>query len=174
VCAKARCNSSFAPWRAAWYNSQIPKRDLRWLALLANTTPLHPVVSKGRPANMMNPNMSGIRPQIILLRDGTDTSQGKGQLISNINACQAVAEAVRTTLGPRGMDKLIVSEGGKVRSPALEMKFHIISCMRALPLAADAGVAAALRWSAGACIFKRGLLFALACAHWLNTCSILW
>jgi T-complex protein 1 subunit eta len=27
--------------------------------------------------------------------------------VSNINACQAVAEAVRTTLGPRGMDKLI-------------------------------------------------------------------
>lgn len=67
---------------------------------------------------MMNPNMAGIRPQIILLRDGTDTSQGKGQLISNINACQAVAEAVRTTLGPRGMDKLIVSEQGKVRSHA--------------------------------------------------------
>jgi T-complex protein 1 subunit eta len=39
--------------------------------------------------------------------------QGKGQLISNINACQAVAEAVRTTLGPRGMDKLI-HDGTKV------------------------------------------------------------
>jgi len=42
-------------------------------------------------------------------------SQGKGQLISNINACQAVAEAVRTTLGPRGMDKLI-HDGTKVRA----------------------------------------------------------
>lgn len=41
--------------------------------------------------------------------------QGKGQLISNINACQAVAEAVRTTLGPRGMDKLI-HDGTKVRA----------------------------------------------------------
>lgn len=49
----------------------------------------------------------GMQPSIILLREGTDTSQGKGQLISNINACQAVAEVVRTTLGPRGMDKLI-------------------------------------------------------------------
>merc|ERR1711988_1282512 len=47
------------------------------------------------------------RPPIILLRGGTDTSQGKGQLISNINACQAVGEVVRTTLGPRGMDKLV-------------------------------------------------------------------
>jgi hypothetical protein len=62
----------------------------------------------------MNPQFNGMRPQIILLRDGTDTSQGKGQLISNINACQAVVEAVRTTLGPRGMDKLVVAEGGKV------------------------------------------------------------
>lgn len=42
------------------------------------------------------------------MKEGVDQSQGKPQLISNINACLAVAEAVRTTLGPRGMDKLIV------------------------------------------------------------------
>lgn len=29
------------------------------------------------------------RPGIILLREGTDSSQGKAQLVSNINACQA-------------------------------------------------------------------------------------
>ena len=51
------------------------------------------------------------RPQIILLRDGTDTSQGKGQLISNINACCAVADVIRSTLGPCGMDKLIHDKG---------------------------------------------------------------
>mmetsp|Transcript_16459 Transcript_16459/g.51549 ORF Transcript_16459/g.51549 Transcript_16459/m.51549 type:complete len:583 (-) Transcript_16459:230-1978(-) len=56
---------------------------------------------------------SGVQPGIILLREGTDTSQGKAQLISNINACQAVADAVRTTLGPRGMDKLLF-DGKKV------------------------------------------------------------
>ena len=39
--------------------------------------------------------------------------QGKAQLISNINACQAIADAVRTTLGPRGMDKL-VADGRRV------------------------------------------------------------
>ncbi|XP_037074238.1 T-complex protein 1 subunit eta-like [Pollicipes pollicipes] len=54
-----------------------------------------------------------MQPQIILLKEGTDTSQGKPQLISNINACCAVVDAVRTTLGPRGMDKLIVTENGK-------------------------------------------------------------
>ncbi|XP_054712524.1 T-complex protein 1 subunit eta-like [Uloborus diversus] len=50
---------------------------------------------------------------IILLKEGTENSQGKQQIISNINACQVVAEAVRTTLGPRGMDKLIVDSKGK-------------------------------------------------------------
>jgi hypothetical protein len=29
-------------------------------------------------------------------------STGKGQLISNINACEAVTEILKTTLGPRG------------------------------------------------------------------------
>jgi T-complex protein 1 subunit eta len=55
-----------------------------------------------------------MQPQIILLREGTDTSQGKGQLLSNINACIAIADTIRTTLGPRGMDKLIVDSKGKV------------------------------------------------------------
>jgi T-complex protein 1 subunit eta len=48
-----------------------------------------------------------VRPNIVLLKDGTDTSQGKPQIISNINSCQAVVGIVKTTLGPRGMDKLI-------------------------------------------------------------------
>eukprot|EP00448_Togula_jolla_P007290 CAMPEP_0170600042 /NCGR_PEP_ID=MMETSP0224-20130122/17127_1 /TAXON_ID=285029 /ORGANISM="Togula jolla, Strain CCCM 725" /LENGTH=560 /DNA_ID=CAMNT_0010924749 /DNA_START=70 /DNA_END=1752 /DNA_ORIENTATION=- len=52
-----------------------------------------------------------MRPNIILLKDGTDTSQGKAQIISNINACQAVVDIVKTTLGPRGMDKLIENNG---------------------------------------------------------------
>ena len=50
------------------------------------------------------------QPQIILLKEGTDTSQGKAQLVSNINACLAVTDTIRTTLGPRGMDKLIVGQ----------------------------------------------------------------
>lgn len=55
--------------------------------------------------------MSGpmIHPPIILLKEGTDTSQGTAQLISNIDACCAVADVVKSTLGPRGRDKLIHS-----------------------------------------------------------------
>ena len=54
------------------------------------------------------------QPQIILLKEGTDTSQGKAQLLSNINAVTAVGDVVRTTLGPRGMDKLIHDDKGSV------------------------------------------------------------
>lgn len=54
-----------------------------------------------------------MQPMIIILKEGTDSSQGKGQVLSNINACQAIGEAIRTTLGPRGMDKLIVDGRGK-------------------------------------------------------------
>lgn len=51
-----------------------------------------------------------LKPNIVILKDGTDESQGKGQIISNINACQSVVDVIRTTLGPRGMDKLIHNE----------------------------------------------------------------
>ncbi|GAA97480.1 uncharacterized protein L969DRAFT_83781 [Mixia osmundae IAM 14324] len=53
------------------------------------------------------------QPTVIVLREGTDTSQGTPQLLSNINACIAVANTVATTLGPRGMDKLIVDARGQ-------------------------------------------------------------
>ncbi|CDJ64536.1 TCP-1/cpn60 family chaperonin, putative [Eimeria necatrix] len=49
---------------------------------------------------------------IILLKEGADTSQGRSQIISNINACQVIVDIVRSTLGPRGMDKLIEGEHG--------------------------------------------------------------
>jgi len=53
-----------------------------------------------------------MQPQIVLLKEGTETAQGKQQVVSNINACQAISDAVRTTLGPRGMDKLMVDARG--------------------------------------------------------------
>ena len=52
-----------------------------------------------------------LTPNILLFKEGTDDSQGKPQMISNINACGALVDIVRTTLGPRGMDKLIHSTG---------------------------------------------------------------
>lgn len=44
---------------------------------------------------------------------GTDTSQGKGQIVSNINACIAVQSTIKSTLGPYGGDLLMVDENGR-------------------------------------------------------------
>ncbi|GME97671.1 unnamed protein product [Ambrosiozyma monospora] len=51
----------------------------------------------------------GQTPTIVVLKEGTDTSQGRGQIISNINACVAIQDTLRTTLGPFGSDILIVN-----------------------------------------------------------------
>lgn len=55
------------------------------------------------------------QPTVVLLKEGTDTSQGKGQLLSNISACLMIADTLSSTLGPRGMDKLIVSDRGEAQ-----------------------------------------------------------
>lgn len=52
-------------------------------------------------------------PTIVVLKEGTDLSQGKGQIINNINACLAIQDTLKPTLGPFGSDILIVSSNGK-------------------------------------------------------------
>lgn len=52
-------------------------------------------------------------PTIVVLKEGTDASQGKGQIINNINACLAIQDTLKETLGPFGSDILIVSSNGK-------------------------------------------------------------
>lgn len=44
---------------------------------------------------------------------GTDASQGKGQILSNINACLAVQNTIKSTLGPYGGDLLLVDANGR-------------------------------------------------------------
>lgn len=58
-------------------------------------------------------NFGNQTPTIVVLKEGTDASQGRGQIISNINACIAVQEALKPTLGPLGSDILIVSSNEK-------------------------------------------------------------
>ncbi|KAF5019494.1 hypothetical protein F66182_8501 [Fusarium sp. NRRL 66182] len=58
-------------------------------------------------------SFGGQTPTIIVLKEGTDTSQGKGQIISNIDACLAVQSTLKSTLGPYGGDLLMVDENGK-------------------------------------------------------------
>src|SRR5659263_447759 len=51
---------------------------------------------------------------IIILREGTERTRGKEARRNNIMAAKAIADAVRTTLGPKGMDKMLVSGTGNV------------------------------------------------------------
>ncbi|KDE56108.1 thermosome subunit alpha [Methanoculleus sp. MH98A] len=51
---------------------------------------------------------------IIILRDNVERTRGFEAQRSNIMAAKAIAAAVRTTLGPRGMDKMLVSSSGDV------------------------------------------------------------
>ncbi|HKZ89426.1 MAG TPA: thermosome subunit beta [Thermoplasmata archaeon] len=52
--------------------------------------------------------------QILVLKEGTRRERGKGAQFNNIAAAKAVADAVRSTLGPRGMDKMLVDSLGDV------------------------------------------------------------
>jgi thermosome len=55
----------------------------------------------------------GNQPMIVLSEESQRTS-GKDAQSMNITAGTAVAEAVRTTLGPKGMDKMLVDNSGSV------------------------------------------------------------
>jgi thermosome len=60
-------------------------------------------------------NMAQIGGQpILILPEGTLRSKGKDAQKNNITAAIAVADAVRTTLGPKGMDKMLVDSLGDV------------------------------------------------------------
>lgn len=51
---------------------------------------------------------------VIFLSEGTKRTRGRDAQAINILVAKAVAEAVKTTLGPKGMDKMIVDELGDV------------------------------------------------------------
>jgi len=51
---------------------------------------------------------------IIILKDNVERNTGKEAQRSNIMAAKAIAGAVRTTLGPRGMDKMLVGGTGDI------------------------------------------------------------
>jgi thermosome len=56
---------------------------------------------------------SGTVP-VLVLKEGTGRTTGKEAQRNNIMAAKIVAETVKTTLGPRGMDKMLVSSLGDV------------------------------------------------------------
>ena len=51
---------------------------------------------------------------IFILKEGTQRTRGRTAQSNNIAAAKAVADAVRSTLGPKGMDKMLVDSIGDV------------------------------------------------------------
>ncbi len=51
---------------------------------------------------------------ILILKEGTTQEKGRGAQSNNIAAARAIADAVRSALGPRGMDKMLVDSMGDV------------------------------------------------------------
>ncbi len=51
---------------------------------------------------------------VIILKEGTSRSRGREARRNNFMAAQVVAEVLRTTLGPRGMDKMLIDSLGDI------------------------------------------------------------
>ena len=58
--------------------------------------------------------MMGGQTPILILKEGTTREKGRGAHQNNIAAAKAIADAIRSTLGPRGMDKMLVDSMGDV------------------------------------------------------------
>ena len=56
----------------------------------------------------------GAGQPVLILKEGTSRSRGRAAQRNNIAAAKIIAEMVRSTLGPRGMDKILVDSIGDV------------------------------------------------------------
>ncbi|MBQ03542.1 thermosome subunit [Candidatus Bathyarchaeota archaeon] len=54
------------------------------------------------------------RQPILILKEGTERSRGRDARKSNMTAAQVIAEVLKTTLGPRGMDKMLIDSLGDI------------------------------------------------------------
>ena len=52
--------------------------------------------------------------QVIVLKEDTDRQRGRDSRRSNMMAAQIIAEVLKTTLGPRGMDKMLIDSLGDI------------------------------------------------------------
>ncbi len=62
---------------------------------------------------MSSPQSAGGVP-VLVLKEGSSRSRGKEAQNNNIEAAKVVAEAVKSALGPKGMDKMLVDSFGDV------------------------------------------------------------
>jgi thermosome len=68
---------------------------------------------KGGYIDLSSPAQAGGVP-VLVLREGSNRSRGREAQHANITAAKIVAESVRSALGPKGMDKMLVDSFGDV------------------------------------------------------------
>src|SRR5512137_2896293 len=51
---------------------------------------------------------------VLILKEGTTRSRGKEAQRNNIQAARVIGEVLKTTLGPRGMDKMLIDNLGDI------------------------------------------------------------
>jgi len=61
---------------------------------------------------LSNSDMSG--QPILILREGTERSRGSEAMHANIMAAKIVSDAIKSSLGPKGMDKMLVDNFGDI------------------------------------------------------------
>src|SRR5438552_10889190 len=64
--------------------------------------------------NMATIQTTAGRMPVLILKEGTRENKGKDAQKNNIAAAKLISEIVRTSLGPRGMDKMLVDTLGDV------------------------------------------------------------
>ncbi|RLG70904.1 MAG: thermosome subunit, partial [Methanobacteriota archaeon] len=52
---------------------------------------------------------------VLILKEGAQRQTGRDAQRNNIQAGRVIAETVRTTLGPKGMDKMLISSTGDIK-----------------------------------------------------------
>jgi len=57
---------------------------------------------------------TGSGQPVLILKDGTTRSKGKEAQRNNITAAKVIGEVLKTTLGPRGMDKMLIDGLGDI------------------------------------------------------------
>ena len=58
--------------------------------------------------------MSAAGQPIIILKEGTERSRGRDARTTNIMAARIVSQAIKSSLCPKGMDKMLVNNFGDV------------------------------------------------------------
>jgi archaeal chaperonin len=75
---------------------------------------INKILGKVGITNMAYLTTTGSGQPVLILKEGTTRSRGKEAQRNNIMAARVIGEVLKTTLGPRGMDKMLIDSLGDI------------------------------------------------------------